>query len=246
MNHRIIKFDNKRFNFYECILIYYKNKYNITSFENINELLNTDLINTIDKSFYNIPIPIFGQTDRNSIFVKNFHNYVDTSYTFINLYTNFIKSIIKPLFPDELNILVQKTPNIRFHLPNCSNIGKRITDIYDDIIGVHYDGEFGHPTEEINVIVPITDMFDTNSLYYESDPILNTNVYDFNNLKLKQNELYLGNLNKCKHYNKINNTNQTRVSLDFRIIPYSKYIQSNNTSATDKIKFVIGEYYMII
>ncbi len=65
---------------------------------------------------------------------------------------------------NEDKLVVQKTPNIRFHLPNNSNIGKRDTDS-KNTIGLHYDYEFNHPKEEYNIILSITDMFDTNSLY---------------------------------------------------------------------------------
>ena len=76
-----------------------------------------------------------------------------------------------------LKLVVQKTPNIRFHLQYNSNIGKRQTDPSDDIIGLHYDNEFNHPIEEYNIILSVTDMFDTNSLYYENHP--NSNIeYD--------------------------------------------------------------------
>ena len=64
-------------------------------------------------------------------------------------------------------------------------------------------------------------------------------------MKLNKKQFFMGNLNKCKHYNKINRTEQTRVSFDFRVIPQSKYKVCENLSATSKNKFVIGEYYMI-
>ena len=66
-----------------------------------------------------------------------------------------INGEIKPLFPNEKYLVIQKTPNIRFHLVGYSNIGKRETDTSKDFIGVHYDGEFGHPETEINIIFSI-------------------------------------------------------------------------------------------
>ena len=89
-------------------------------------------------------------------------------------------------------------------------------------------------------------MFETNSIYYETEPNSNLPYDKYNNLKLKENDFFIGYFNKCYHYNKINKTNKTRVSLDFRIIPYSKYKDNNKISATSKTKFEIGKYYMII
>jgi hypothetical protein len=44
----------------------------------------------------------------------------------------------------------------------------------------------------------------------------------------------------------VNKTTQTRVSLDFRILPLDKYDENNNTeSITQKTKFKIGQYYKL-
>lgn len=243
--NKIIYYNNNN-KFYTYLTDYYKNKYkSFLYLENIHNILNSNDITEKDKNYYK-EIPIFGKTDRNSIFVNDFYNFIDTDYTFLYEYLIFIKNIIKPLFPLEDKLVVQKTPNIRFHLPKCSNIGKRETDKFTDIIGLHYDGEFGHPEEEINIVLPITEMFDTNSIYYEEYPDSNMDVYNYSSINLKKNSFFMGYLNKCRHYNKINKTEQTRVSLDFRIIPYSKFKKSNNSSATSNIKFDIGNYYMLI
>lgn len=244
--HKIIEYNSNNYEFYNCLFKYYKRKYNsIKNLENIHELLNSDEISQESKTYYN-EVPIFGKSDRNSIFVKDFYNFIDVDYTFLFEYINFITNVVKSLFPLEQKIVVQKTPNIRFHLPNCSNIGRRHTDKYKDIIGLHHDGEFGHPEEEINIILPITEMFGTNSIYYESIPNINIDVYEYSSINLLKNEFFMGYLNKCNHYNKINNTQQTRVSLDFRIIPYSKFKTSDNISTTSNIKFDLGNYYMLV
>ena len=224
----------------------YKNKFEIDKFENIHSLLNTNKLNEDEKKFYDVPIQLFGKTDRKSPFVKYFYKLFDTDYTILYEYLSFIKNYIKPLYPKEQYLVIQKTPNIRFHLPGYSNIGSRDKDESKEIIGLHHDGEFGHPETEINVILPITEMFDTNSIYYETTPNSNLDYNLYNNLRLKENDFFMGYFNKCNHYNKINKTNITRVSLDFRIIPYSKYKDNNKLSATSKTKFEIGKYYMVI
>ena len=47
------------------------------------------------------------------------------------------------------------------------------------------------------------------------------------------------------HGNKDNVTSQTRVSFDFRVIPKSRYINSNHLTINTKIPFGIGGYYDI-
>jgi hypothetical protein len=244
--NQILTYNEIDYHFYSLLNNYYKKKYNsIINLENIHKLLNSNEISDDCKNYFK-KIPIFGKTDRNSVFVKDFYNYYDNDYSFFFEYLNFIKNVIKPLFKSETILVIQKTPNIRFHLPGCSNIGKRETDKYEDIIGLHNDSEFGHPEEEINVVLPITKMFETNSIYYEEYPNSKIDVHNYSNLNLNKCNFFLGYLNKCNHYNKINKTEQTRVSLDFRIIPYSKFKKCEKSSATFNLKFEVGNYYVLI
>lgn len=208
----------------------YFNKYNYP----LNKLHLTKL------NYYKQPIKIFGQDDRKSPFVDFFHDLWDSDYSLLEEYIKFIKTEIGPYFPEETKLIIQKTPNIRFHLPNCSNIGKRPSDKDDEHIGVHSDNEFGHPLEEINIILPLTEMYSTNSIYYQMND--EEDLDKFTNLKLHIGEMFIGKLNTALHYNKINVTDFTRVSLDFRIIPFSKYAEPVNSNQ----KFKIGKYYMLI
>ena len=71
------------------------------------------------------------------------------------------------------------------------------------------------------------------------------NPDEFESLTLKKNEFCKIYFNKCLHYNKINDTDNTRVSFDFRVIPYSKYSENHyKLSATGKNKFIPGDYFM--
>ena len=72
------------------------------------------------------------------------------------------------------------------------------------------------------------------------------NPKNYKNIKLNKGELWYGHLNKCNHYNKINKTNKTRISIDFRIIPFSKFKKSNKFSVTNNKKFTIGDYYIVV
>lgn len=214
----------------------YQNKYNF------NDTLN-NIHNHIP--IYPTHIPTFGKNDRELYLIRDFYDEYDNNSKFEESYKSLIQEKVKPIFDNE-KLIVQKTPNIRFHLPNCSNIGKRDTDPSPDVIGLHNDSEFGHPEEEVNFIYAITDMYDTNTLYYEQQENSDIEPYNYNNLKLNSDDLWHNKLNKLRHYNKINKTGKTRVSLDFRVIPYSKYKPSTNISATSKNKFIVGDYYMII
>ena len=223
----------------------YIEKYNYNdNLDEIHKLLDTNMIEQKHKDFY-YNLPIFGINDRESIFVKDFYNYYDNNLIIEKAYYKLIETRLKPLFNNE-KLVIQKTPNIRFHLPFNSNIGRLETDPDENIIGLHSDSEFGHPSGEQNIIISVTDMYDTNSLYYEKSPNSKKSFDNYENLNLKKNNVWIGNLNKCKHYNEINLTNKTRISMDFRIIPYSKYNESDNHSLTNNKKFKIGDYYILI
>ena len=234
----------EKYCFYNKLQSLYKENFsNFTNLENTHKLLDT--IN--DNEFYKKPVQLFGVNDRNSPFVKLFYKCFDTDYEFLYEYIRFVKENIKPLFKNEKKLLIQKTPNIRFQLPGFSNIGKLNSDPNENIIGLHKDSHFNHPKEEYNIILPITEMYDTNSIYHEEYPNSNKNPSKFKSLTLKKNEFCKIYLNQMLHYNKINKTKITRVSFDFRVIPLSKYKENNLLkSATNNIKFKPGDYYMLI
>lgn len=52
--------------------------------------------------------------------------------------------------------------------------------------------------------------------------------------------------NMCWHYNEVNDTGATRVSVDFRVIPESKWnyeAKRDGASVKSGLKFEIGSYY---
>lgn len=96
----------------------------------------------------------------------------------------------------------------------------------------------------MNFIIPITPMFDTNSIYYEPHPNSNIDPLDYNNMVVSTNEFVQAYFNKMKHCNRINKTNKTRISFDIRVIPYSKYME--NLADFKGTKFELGKYYIIL
>lgn len=222
----------------------YKDKYNFDDkLSNFHSILNSNLLEKQEMK-YNTEIQKLGINDRNSIFIKDYHNFVDNNTYLLNdVYFNFVKEHIKPLYPQETAIVIQKTPNLRISFPNVTAIGKTIYDI-NDVVGMHKDSDFGHHCDEVNYIIPITEMFDTNSLYYEPFTNSGCTTDQYINLKLTTNKYFVEKLSNIYHFNKINKTGVTRISLDFRIIPYEKYIK--NIDYFQGTKFELGKYYTTI
>jgi hypothetical protein len=197
----------------EEIIPYDMTTYNFQDiFCRIFESRNLDIIhtrfNTIERlTFDNDTKTLF----HNKYYTSEFYNEL------IELYIKFITDIIAPRFKDT-KFAIQTDPAFRIHLPNNTAIGARIFD-ENEYIGIHCDADYNHQPGEINFILPITNMFETNSVYTESHPMRG----DFHPVNIKQGNIFMFYGNKCRHYNKLNNTNKTRISLDFRIIPLSRY-----------------------
>jgi ectoine hydroxylase-related dioxygenase (phytanoyl-CoA dioxygenase family) len=69
-------------------------------------------------------------------------------------------------------------------------------------------------------------------------------IKDFHPVEMEVGEFCIFNGNKCFHGNKDNDTGKTRVSFDFRVMPYSRYDESKCLeSVTINRKFAIGDYY---
>lgn len=159
----------------------------------------------------------------------------------IEIYTRFIKDHIVPLFPEETFLVVQREPSFRICFPNNTALGKREHETSDEIIGLHCDGDYGHPTEELNFMISITGQHDTNSCYIESSP----GKGDFAPLQIKKGQFVSFNGNQCRHYNKKNVEGKTRISFDFRVIPGSLYKESSNVAVHSKKKFSTDSYYTV-
>ncbi len=79
----------------------------------------------------------------------------------------------------------------------------------------------------------------TNTIWVESEE----DKGDYKAIDVEYGECVQWNGANLTHGNKQNLTNTTRVSVDFRIIPFSKYKPSNHGSINTKTKFEIGGYY---
>ena len=97
-----------------------------------------------------------------------------------------------------------------------------------------------HPNWEINFQIVVTDAYDSNCMWIESVPGLK----DFTPMEMKYGEYSIFDGNRCIHGNKVNKTGKTRVSMDFRVIPFSRYDPAAQVkSATASKYFVVGDYY---
>ena len=166
------------------------------------------------------------QTD----FHKYFYNKLNNNWSeFINCYEKFIEKEIRPQFSE--SILYQYLPSFRAQIPNDQAIHKWHHDS---------DKDHNHPKGEINYCIAITEMKDTTAIWIESEP----NKGDFFPMNINVGEYHRFNGNECNHGNKKNISGKMRFSLDFRILPLSRYkANQNKASLTASKKFELGDYY---
>lgn len=195
----------------------FKSLFNIDILENIHLLYKKDNSRELfDK--YN---------DNTTEYHKIFNN---NKSLFEKDYEAIIRHIKDTEYKDEDFIIYQTFPALRVSIPGNLSVGE-----------MHIDADYNHPKEEMNYWIPITELNDINTVWHESEP----NKGDFKPLIINYGEIAKVYFNQCRHFSKVNTTDKTRFSLDFRIIPGSKWnnVDTNNSSMFHKVKFVIGKYY---
>jgi hypothetical protein len=169
-------------------------------------------------------------------------------------YHRFIATEIAPLVGEPL--YYQKTPTIRFHFPHQANFGPAPK--------WHSDIMLGHPPAELNVWVPVTAAYGSNAMRIIdrsiSDAIFAARAGDFTGfedggigthdaasvpVELSAGEYLIFNP-RCIHATQYNTTDDTRVSIDFRVISvraFEKLRLSYYGTGRYPMPFAPGGYY---
>ena len=170
-------------------------------------------------------------TDTKTQFHRVFYDKIDSGWTeFTDTYHSFLREVIHPLFEDDV-LIFQKYPGIRFCRPGAKAVYKWHSD---------GDSDHKHPLGEVNIILALNNMFGNNAVWHETIP----GMGDWQPLEIEYGQFLIGYLNQCRHGNKTNNTDYTRVSFDFRVMPGFAYDEECPLeSCTTKQKFIVGGYY---
>lgn len=151
---------------------------------------------------------------------------------FLDSYRAFIKDFVAPIVGANDKLIYQKWPSFRVHLPDNVAVG-----------GWHKDGDYNHPSGEMNFILALTRMFESNTTIAESRP----GKMDFRQFELDPGQVVQFNGNQCIHGNLPNRTGVTRVSFDFRVMLPEHYNSSHQLKSLSKgNKFLIGHYYEVM
>jgi len=206
-----------------------KIKYNTQQFpfsEKLGKIFSIDNLSSINDN-----VEIFSrEKDQSTKWHQLYYTWSRTE-EFIQLYDKFILEVIKPLYDED--IVYQAIPTFRVAYPNNIAVGEFHKDkFYRDI-------NWAMEVDEDNFYLPLTDAYDTNTIWVESEE----DRGDFSPMNCNYGELIQWDGSNLMHGNKINKTGKTRISVDFRVIKYSNYKPSNHGSINTKTKFQLNEYY---
>lgn len=231
-DHKTYTYDKSKHKFLE----YFQNLYNekdismlhlkSADYMSVKDYLSMGTLNDVDTDLH-----------------KVFYNDIKTDVVFKKLYCAFVQDLFAGLFPDEDIYMYQSYPSIRFQY------------LESKAVPPHKDSDnlSNHPLGELNFVIPITHMKNTNAIYVESVP----NKKDFKSIELNYGEMFFFNGNTCTHYNEPNMEGKLRVSLDFRVIllsTYMEYISHNEIISSNPRdifwkrppkKMYCGGYYQI-
>jgi len=159
---------------------------------------------------------------------------------FVEMYHQFVREVILPLFDEPTGkFAVQKEPSIRVSTPGDTVLGRRDGES-DEQIGMHRDADYGHQASEVTFVVPLTPMFGSNSVWAESS----NGCGDFAPFTMKYGFFHRWHSAQSRHFNQLNQTGSTRVSIDFRVIPMSHYKEEEIANCSHR--FRVGEYFTIL
>ncbi len=196
----------------------------------ISEILDTTDLSKIHKENHFKGYNLFKReedqsTQYHKLYYDNFKKYL------LKIYDDFILNEILPLYGED--IVYQKIPTFRLHFPGNIAVGEYHKDKW------YRDKEWHEEVKELNYFLPFTKAYGTNTIWVESEE----DKGDYSPILSQYGECVQWDGSNLKHGNKTNKSKDTRISVDFRVIPYSKYKPSNHGSINTKVEFAIGGYY---
>lgn len=125
-------------------------------------------------------------------------------------------------------LIYQKIPTFRVHLVENLGVGEW-----------HRDRAYNHGRTEVNFWMPFTDAHSTNTIWMESKE----GYDDYSPYDVKYGEILVFDGANLNHGNKINDTESTRVSVDFRLVDPEKFVPNSAGSINMNSAFDVGGYF---
>lgn len=146
---------------------------------------------------------------------------------FLPTYLELVKELRERFGYDE--IIYQAIPTFRVQLAE-GNLG----------VGEwHKDRNYNHGITEVNFWMPFVHTNEHNTIWMESKE----DKGDYISYKVNYGEILIFSGANLMHGNKPNQSLETRVSVDFRLVDPNKFIPNKEGSINMKTKFDIGGYF---
>ncbi|MBV8480535.1 MAG: streptomycin biosynthesis protein StrG [Actinobacteria bacterium] len=163
------------------------------------------------------------ENDQKTVFHERFYVIGDE---FFDTYHRLLVEVVQPLFGE--NLIYQRVPTFRVHLPGNVAVGE-----------MHRDRDYSHGQGEVNLWLPFTRAWDTNTVWIESSEGSN----DVRPYACDVGQMLMFDGVNLLHGNVKNETGKTRVSVDFRVIPESQYVAREAATINTKLSFTVGGYF---
>jgi ectoine hydroxylase-related dioxygenase (phytanoyl-CoA dioxygenase family) len=163
------------------------------------------------------------ENDQKTVFHERFYSIGDE---FFRVYHRLLVDVVQPLFGE--NLIYQRIPTFRVHLPNNVAVGE-----------IHRDRDYSHGQGEVNLWLPFTRAWDSNTVWIESAE----GSGDLRPYACDVGQILMFDGVNLLHGNVRNETDKTRVSADFRVIPASQYVARPATTINSQLEFAVGGYF---
>eukprot|EP00928_Gymnodinium_smaydae_P056302 TRINITY_DN39701_c0_g1_i1.p1 TRINITY_DN39701_c0_g1~~TRINITY_DN39701_c0_g1_i1.p1 ORF type:complete len:316 (-),score=35.18 TRINITY_DN39701_c0_g1_i1:450-1301(-) len=138
-------------------------------------------------------------------FPQTVHARARACETLRTAYERLLREVVGPhllaFFPGESTLLYQWPPTVRVQCTADRALGR-----------LHRDAQYGHQWGEVNFWVPLVELEESSTLWFESD----SDRGDWRPILLAPGKIQRFHGTSCRHFTKPNRSGRTRVSLDFR------------------------------
>ncbi|GLU48714.1 hypothetical protein [Nocardiopsis ansamitocini] len=165
------------------------------------------------------------KTDQATRFHAKFYDAFEAKVQ--DLYRGFLASFV-PGVLGTTEFCFQRVPTFRVHFPGNVAVGN-----------FHTDGDYNHGQGEVNFWVPFTPTWGSNAVWIEEE----LGSKDYRPVSLDPGQVLVFDAVNWSHGNKVNETESTRVSFDFRCIRLTDYRPSELSTVDAKRGLWIGDYF---
>lgn len=164
-------------------------------------------------------------TDQKTIYHARFYDAFEQMMG--PLYRRFVDEMATRTFGG-IPVYFQAVPTFRVQFPGNVGVGE-----------MHKDADYRHQDGELNFWVPLTPVWGSNTIWIEAS----RGGSNYQPWTLKPGQVLIFDSVNWRHGNLTNNTKNTRVSFDFRMIPADKFKDTGQVSVNAAVPMTLGGYW---